>query len=198
MDTNLNTNTSLEVVSDTGAESDANASTGIGIGTQTYPLNPQPDAPSVGNATTYAPANKRLSRSRTDSMLGGVCGGVAHYFSLDPTAVRLAFVLLVLLGFGTGLVIYLVMWLVVPLEGRDASVPLEQPASSGAGETSQRAQTGQQAGLLIGGVLLLVGLIFLAENLFGWWVPWLGMGTLWPLLLIVAGVALVLRRTREA
>lgn len=58
---------------------------------------------------------KRLYRSRTDTMLGGVCSGLAKYFSLDPTVVRLIFVLLFLLA-GHGLVVYLILWLVVPLE----------------------------------------------------------------------------------
>jgi len=58
---------------------------------------------------------KRLYRSRTDTMIGGVCSGLAKYFSLDPTVVRLAFVLLFLLA-GHGLMVYLILWLVVPLE----------------------------------------------------------------------------------
>ncbi len=58
---------------------------------------------------------KRLYRSRTDTMLGGVCGGLAKYFTLDPTVVRLIFVLLFILA-GQGLLLYLILWLVVPLE----------------------------------------------------------------------------------
>lgn len=58
---------------------------------------------------------KRLYRSRTDTLLGGVCAGLAKYFNLDPTVVRLIFVLLFILA-GQGLLIYLILWLVVPLE----------------------------------------------------------------------------------
>jgi len=58
---------------------------------------------------------KRLFRSRTDSMLGGVCAGLAKYFTLDPTVVRLIFVLLFIMA-GQGLLLYLILWLVVPLE----------------------------------------------------------------------------------
>lgn len=58
---------------------------------------------------------KRLYRSRTDTMLGGVCAGLAKYFTLDPTVVRLIFVLLFILA-GQGLLLYLILWLVVPLE----------------------------------------------------------------------------------
>lgn len=58
---------------------------------------------------------KRLYRSRQERMLGGVCGGLADYLGLDPTVLRLIFLLLFFLG-GQGLLIYLIMWLIVPEE----------------------------------------------------------------------------------
>ena len=57
---------------------------------------------------------KKLYRSQTDKMLGGVAGGLGDYLDIDPTLIRLAFVLLFLAG-GHGLLVYLVLWLVVPL-----------------------------------------------------------------------------------
>ncbi len=59
--------------------------------------------------------SRRLYRSRTERMVGGVCGGLAEYLNMDPTIVRLVFVLLALLG-GHGLLLYLILWLVVPPE----------------------------------------------------------------------------------
>jgi phage shock protein C len=56
---------------------------------------------------------KKLKRSRTDSMIAGVCGGLGEYFGMDPTVVRLVFVLLALLG-GHGLLVYLILWVVMP------------------------------------------------------------------------------------
>jgi phage shock protein PspC (stress-responsive transcriptional regulator) len=58
---------------------------------------------------------RRLYRSRTDRKLAGVCGGLAQYFNTDATLIRVLSVVLALLG-GPGLVIYLVLWLVVPEE----------------------------------------------------------------------------------
>lgn len=58
---------------------------------------------------------KRLYRSRTDRMIGGVCGGLANYLNIDPTLIRLFFVLL-FFGVGTGPLLYLIMWIVVPEE----------------------------------------------------------------------------------
>lgn len=56
---------------------------------------------------------KRLLRSTTNRMLGGVCAGIAEYYQLDPTLVRVAFVLLALLG-GPGILLYLILLLVIP------------------------------------------------------------------------------------
>ncbi len=57
---------------------------------------------------------KRLTRSRSNRMIGGVCGGLAEYFDVDPTLVRLVFAVGALLGFGSLILVYLVMWIVVP------------------------------------------------------------------------------------
>jgi len=58
--------------------------------------------------------NKTLFRTK-DSMIAGVCGGIAEYFGMDKSLVRIIFVLLVLAGF-SGILLYLIMWLVVPIE----------------------------------------------------------------------------------
>lgn len=56
---------------------------------------------------------RKLYRSRTDRKLAGVCGGLASYFNLDATLIRVLFVALAVLG-GSGAVIYLAMWIIVP------------------------------------------------------------------------------------
>ena len=56
---------------------------------------------------------RKLYRSQTQHMIAGVCGGLAEYFNLDATLVRVLFLLLAVFG-GTGLVIYVVMWIIVP------------------------------------------------------------------------------------
>ena len=58
---------------------------------------------------------RKLYRSRTDRKLAGVCGGLAQYFNMDATLIRVLFVVLAVLG-GSGLVIYLAMWIIVPNE----------------------------------------------------------------------------------
>ena len=58
---------------------------------------------------------KKLYRSRTDSMLGGVCGGIAQRMNWDPSLVRLIWVFFTLAG-GSGFLLYLILWLIIPLE----------------------------------------------------------------------------------
>lgn len=57
---------------------------------------------------------KRLYRSRKDRVFAGVCGGLAQYFNIDPTWVRLIFIIFLILG-GSAILVYLIMWLIVPL-----------------------------------------------------------------------------------
>lgn len=59
------------------------------------------------------PPYKKLYRSRKERMIAGVCGGLAEYFAIDPTWVRIIFILFFLVG-GAALLIYLVLWLLVP------------------------------------------------------------------------------------
>ena len=63
-----------------------------------------------------AEVTKRLYRSRKDRMLAGVCGGLATYMGVDPTIVRLIFVISVFVTFTTSLFLYLIFWLIIPEE----------------------------------------------------------------------------------
>ncbi len=57
---------------------------------------------------------KRLYRSRTNSMIAGVCGGLGDYFDVDPTWVRLLFILFFFLGVGILALVYIILWIIVP------------------------------------------------------------------------------------
>ena len=65
-----------------------------------------------GRVDTYN-QHRRLARSETDRRIAGVCGGIAEYFDVDPTIVRIIFVLAALFG-GPGLLVYIVLWIVLP------------------------------------------------------------------------------------
>jgi phage shock protein C len=70
-------------------------------------MTEQPSGPS----TT---PQKRLTRSRNDRMVSGVCGGIAEYFGVDSTLVRILVVVLTVLGFGSLLIAYIVGWILIP------------------------------------------------------------------------------------
>ena len=67
------------------------------------------------------PGPRRLTRSRTDRMIAGVCGGFAAYSGIDANIVRLLMVLLAVFG-GAGAVLYLVAWVIVPVEDAGAAI----------------------------------------------------------------------------
>lgn len=60
---------------------------------------------------------KRLYRSGSERILGGVCGGIAEYFNIDPTIVRLLWILFIF-AYGIGLLFYLICWFIIPRNPR--------------------------------------------------------------------------------
>jgi phage shock protein C len=147
----------------------------------------------------------RLVRSRTDRMITGVCGGLGAYLGTDSTWVRLFFVLLTLITNGAGILIYIVLAIIVP-EGETATTSPEghvgedmaQRVTEFAGNVSRSLSgrsTDPQAALFAGLALILLGLVFLANNL-GLF-RWLRGDLIWPLVLIALGLALLLREIRR-
>lgn len=57
---------------------------------------------------------KRYHRSKSDRVLGGVCGGFAQYFGMDPLLVRVLWVVITLVSFGIGVLAYVLLWLFAP------------------------------------------------------------------------------------
>lgn len=79
------------------------------------PTTPPPHTPPPPGAAAYgtpAPPYRRLFRSRSDRKLGGVAGGLANYLGIDPTLIRIAFVVLALTGLTV--LVYLAAWVIVP------------------------------------------------------------------------------------
>ena len=79
--------------------------------------------------------NKKLYRSRKDKMLGGVAGGLAEYFDIDPTIVRIIFVVTLFIG-GGGFLAYIIMWIVVPEEPFVIVTPDASASQTATGETT--------------------------------------------------------------
>ena len=85
---------------------------------------PEPDGPGSGPAEQGIGSSDHLVRLRSGRMLAGVAAGLADWFDVDPTLVRVAFVALALLG-GVAVPIYLAAWLLIPEEGTEVSVAEE-------------------------------------------------------------------------
>jgi phage shock protein PspC (stress-responsive transcriptional regulator) len=114
----------------------------------------------------------RIQRSRSDRMIAGVAGGLAHHLDVDPTLIRLAFVALAFAGIGV--VLYIVGVIVIP----EAPVGEEEPVRT-AGEPTDRAMA---ARVVIGSVLVAIGCLMLVD-----WVFPIGR-FIWPMVLIVLGI----------
>ncbi|HDO06271.1 MAG TPA: PspC domain-containing protein [Bacteroidetes bacterium] len=151
---------------------------------------------------------KRLYRNTYNKVVGGVASGLAEYFDVDVIIFRLLFVLLVLFG-GGGLLAYIIMWIVVPAK----PIPFQYNNASGtqanpgpnedaggatdAGNTTtdsekatspaSSAKTPSNTSLVAGIILILVGVLFLANRM----LPWFEIRDFWPVLLIAGGFLII-------
>lgn len=130
--------------------------------------------------TTPPPVRPVLVRSRDDRMIAGVCGGLGRYFGIDAVLVRIVFVVLALAG-GSGLLAYLVAWVLVP-EARPGD-----PAGP-----EQGASVGVAGSVVVGALLVVAGTALLLDQVFPGFRSVLG-----PLALIVVGLAVLLIARRR-
>jgi phage shock protein C len=139
----------------------------------------------------------RLERSRTNRVIGGVCGGLGEYLDIDPTFVR---VVMVILGLGgVGILIYILLLFLMPQPGE--SLPFVRPATDATTVIDPAAPhlvdpaAGERRRYAVGVLLVAVGGIFMLGNLgFFRGVEW---KYIWPLVIIALGVYLIAQRTRR-
>ncbi len=159
--------------------------------------------------------NRRLYRSVSDRKIGGVAAGTATYFDIDPSISRVLWLLLAIFTGGAFLLVYLVMWAVVPEEpwtppvasAATAAEPVaegEAPsptdetavvpaAASSAWSRSVEVSGGPGPHVIFGVILILIGGWFLAQQ----FLPWLNFGLLWPIGLVVIGVIILVAALRR-
>ncbi len=147
---------------------------------------------------------KRLYRSRKNRMLGGVCGGIAEYFEIDPVIIRLVAVALFFVG-GSAVLAYIIALIIIPYEPLEAASapgasPAPPPASypAAAGAAPARSGASDAIPLFLGVVLIVIGGLFLLDNLpffspFYHEVRHYVRHFFWPSILIVFGVFLIAR-----
>ncbi len=158
---------------------------------------------------------KRLYRSRSDRMVWGVCGGLAKYFDMDPTIVRVITVLSIFFG-SLGIWAYIILAIVVPLENSKAAEPkdtikenveeiketasalgreLRSTLAGEEGESEEIARMRHRRRNTLGIILIVLGSFFLlgSFNIFRWF----NWGNLWPLVLVAIGVLVILSTRRR-
>lgn len=134
-----------------------------------------------------------LHRSSRNSVIMGVAGGLAEFFDLDPVLMRVIFVLIVLVTGGTAILLYFLMALVLP-KG-DASSYGQGPANGDWDDEDGGRRFGSRSAILAA-ALIVIGIAALLVNLnLFWWLTW---GMLWPVALIVIGLAFVYRSVRRS
>lgn len=141
---------------------------------------------------------KRLTRSMTNKVVAGVCGGLGEYFNIDPVILRILFVAMVLWG-GSGVLLYIVMWLVIPEAGKE-SEPMDKRMETASHEMKDKAQSmannirGNRTlgAVIIGAILIIIGLSSIAQIYLPWHIfRW---NTFWPLIIVALGLAIIFRR----
>lgn len=113
---------------------------------------------------------RRLTRSRRDRVVAGVCGGLGNYLGIDPVWVRIGFVVLTFVSSGAAILAYVVGWIVIP-EAGDDEAPSAAPTN---------------VATVAGVVLILVGVAAIADEL----VPWFDR-VFWPVVVIALGVGIL-------
>jgi phage shock protein C len=140
--------------------------------------------------------HKRLYRSETDRILGGVCGGLGEYLGINPLFVRIFFALWAILG-SLSILIYFILWVVVP---RKTDTEVFRPEDLGVRfhqlgmEISEIFHAPGPELITYAGVGLIVWGVYRLLIRFGF--PWIlsdYVGYFWPALLILAGIFVLLR-----
>ena len=122
---------------------------------------------------------RRLQRDTQHKVIGGVCSGLANYFGIDVTLIRVLFAV-ALLAYSSGFWIYVILWIVMPsatIGGAQSFV-----------ETQNVDERNKKSSLTAGLILIVLGVCFLLGN----FIPKISWRTSWPVLLIVLGLSMII------
>jgi phage shock protein C len=156
---------------------------------------------------------KKLFRNEQDKSIAGVCSGLAEYFDVDVTWVRVAFVLAVLAGF-SGVLAYIILWIVVPPKPFSpdynryaADYRVDEDKHNSGGSPAGMPDYGNMhypgkkkrgnGGTIIGLMFVAFGAFFLLDefNFIPYWFAW---HKLWPLVFIVPGIMMIANANKKS
>ncbi len=145
--------------------------------------------------------NKKLYRSKNDALISGVCGGIGEYFSVDSNIIRLIFILFGF--FGMGVLFYILFWVFIPINSDNINNNSNTTSNNGSkifnmdknGNIFRMSNQNSNKNTLA--ILFLVaGCLFLLNNIFGIF-DYFSLYKIWPVLLIILGVILLIKRNKN-
>lgn len=166
---------------------------------------------------TYNHTKTRLTKSRDDRVIDGVCGGLAEYFGIDAVIVRLVFVVFTLIN-GLGILLYIIFMVIMPKPEDDEHTPIsktieqnvqemaeqvkdivedvgkdidKKPSETTAAGEQKATQSHKRSGWF-GAILILLGIVLLFDQLNLFW--WFDDKFFWPLVLILIGLWMLIKR----
>ncbi|MCR4275649.1 MAG: PspC domain-containing protein [Candidatus Wolfebacteria bacterium] len=137
---------------------------------------------------------KKIYRSIDDRIIWGVGGGLAKYFGLDSTLVRLILVAFALITGGLGILFYFAAALIVPNEPGIFKNSSEN-VSDNFNNFNDKVRARKGGGIIIGTVLLIIGILAVLKKFFP--IVWFGWGLTWPIIAIILGIAILIRSGRK-
>ncbi len=136
--------------------------------------------------------NRRLSRNSMNRVIGGVCSGLAEFFGLDVALVRIAFVIAFLFA-SFGFWLYIILWIVLPVEGQQSTVNGQQSTVNSQQSESVSKPESKVKSIFAGSFVILIGLLFLVNN----FIPINWVWKLWPLILVAIGVVMIVTASKK-
>lgn len=147
---------------------------------------------------------KRLYRSKNDRIISGICGGMGIYFDIDPVIFRILFVLLALSG--VGVLLYIILIFVIPLEGKTEPVNTENfkeqikesanDLKNDAQDLAQKIKSNEpwlhDRRNRFAIIVILIGLLALFHQVVP--IPWLGFNIIWPIVIIAIGLLIISKK----
>lgn len=130
--------------------------------------------------------NNRLERDLSNKVLGGVCSGLGNYFNIDPTFWRILFFILCLIPAVPGLLIYIILWIVMPEGMGQYAAAAGNPQNI---EIDENGKPVKSDGRWIAGLILIgIGILWLLKR----YIPQITWSTIWPVILICVGIFFII------
>ncbi len=135
---------------------------------------------------------KRIYRSRKERMIGGVAGGIAEYFDVDPVVIRFAFIALTLFN-GVGVVLYIVGMIIIPEQVLNSEMFSESSVPGSMAAEPPRDESRGRFSIILGVSLIIAGILFGMHN----FIPQFSITDAFPVLLVLLGIWIIFSGKRR-